>query len=179
MPDPQPGDFALVSIHGNVGLLISFGEWLDGDGFSHFDHAEIYVGLADDAGPHGYTVSAYPDGDGRKPLPCPAADLPGAMWSTGIIDLTAAERDAIVAWCTAHEHVRYGWLDYLALAAHRLRLPVPGLRRYIGRTKRLICSQYTDLAYQEAGVHLYDDRRWPGYVTPGALADLLESLRAT
>lgn len=179
MPDPRPGDFALVSVHGRVGVLISFGEWLDGDGFSHFDHAEVYVGQPDDAGPYGYTVSAYPDGDGRKPLPCPAADLPGALWSTGIIALTQDDRDAIVAWCLANEHVRYGWLDYLALAAHRLRLPVPGLRRYIGRSGRMICSQLTDYAYGQAGVYLFTDGRWPGFCTPADLARCLEEMRAT
>jgi hypothetical protein len=27
--------------------------------------------------------------------------------------------------------------------------------------------------YQDAGVHLFDDGRWPGYVTPKSLANLL------
>lgn len=178
MGAPEPGDFVLIPVHGQVGTLISIGEWLNGDGFSHYDHAEVYIGQPDDTAPFGYTVSAYPDGNGRKPLPCSAADLPGALWSTGIIALTRAERNLIVSWCLEHQHVTYGWLDYLALAAHRLHLPVPGLRRFIGGSKRLICSQLVDLAYQQAGVHLFTDGRFPGYVTPGSLADLLISLRS-
>ncbi len=64
----------------------------------------------------------------------------------------------------------YSFLDYLALAAHRYRLPVPGLRTYIKSTGHLICSQLVDACYQAAGVQLFDDHRWNGYVTPSDLA---------
>ncbi len=37
----------------------------------------------------------------------------------------------------------------------------------------MICSQLVDQSYQDAGVHLFSDGRWSGYVTPGALFERL------
>jgi hypothetical protein len=50
------------------------------------------------------------------------------------------------------------------------------LRKFIGDRHGLICSQLVDLAYQRAGRQLFDDGRWPGYVMPSSLAQLLASL---
>jgi hypothetical protein len=66
----------------------------------------------------------------------------------------------------------YSALDYLALATHRLHIPASGLRAYIGSTGHMICSQLVDEAARRGGWHLFDDGRWPGYVTPGALTRL-------
>jgi hypothetical protein len=173
---PAPGDFCCVPISGDVGLAIETAQWLDGDKFQPYDHAEIFTGQADEAGPHGYTVSAYPDGRGRKPLPCPPARLPGSLWSSGIIILSDAERSAITGWATEHPHVRYSFADYGALVLHAAHLNLPGLKGYIGSTGSLICSQFVDTAYLAAGVHLFDDGRWPGFVKPGDLAGLLQGL---
>lgn len=172
---PSPGDFAVCKISGDVGKLISIGEWLDGSGFTDWDHAEVFVGHADLQNPWGYTASAYPEG--AKLVPLQSWQLESTphqyLWSTGKFDLTTAERDAIVATALALLGTPYSALDYFALAAHRLHIPVPGLRRYIADTHHLICSQYTDLCYQQAGVHLFQDGRWNGYVTPAALAELI------
>jgi hypothetical protein len=78
----------------------------------------------------------------------------------------------------AHRGVGYSFLDYDAIAAHRLHLPVPGLRAYIGSTGHLICSQLCDQAYADVGAHLYADGRWPGYVTPLDLWNADQALRA-
>jgi hypothetical protein len=176
---PRPGDFACVPISGPVGFGISVGQWLDGDRWGFYDHAEIYVGQADAAGPYGYTVSTYPDGHGRRPLPCDPAELPGSLWSSGLIALTGVQRAGIVAWALAHQDTRYGFLDYGALVLHALRIPAPGLREYIDSTHTMICSQFVDSAYEANGEHLFDDGRWPGYVKPGDLAKLLQSRLAT
>lgn len=176
LAEPQPGDFTCVPIPGWAGLGIEVGQFLDGEKFQPYEHAEVYVGQPDADGPFGYTVSAYPSRKGRVPLPCPPALLPGSLWSSGIIAVSTAQRDAIVAWSAAHEHVGYSGLDYAALVIHRLRIPAPHLKRYIESTAHLICSQFVDTAYDQAGVHLFDDKRWPGYVTPGDLAGLLESI---
>ena len=63
---------------------------------------------------------------------------------------------------------RYSFLDYDALAMHRLGIYVPGLRGYIADSRHMICSQLCDRAYDLGGVHLFDNR-WEGYVTPGDL----------
>jgi hypothetical protein len=172
---PQPGDFCCVPISGRVGRLIEAAQWLDGDKFQPYDHAQVYIGQPDTAGPHGYTISAYPDGCGRRPLPSPAAALPGALWSTGIIQLTPAQRAGITAWCGEHQDVTYSWADYTALALHRFGMNDPALRRYIASSRSLICSQYVDLAYSVNEVRLFSDGRWDGYVTPGMLAMMLQA----
>lgn len=171
---PRPGDFCCVPVCGIVGFGIALGQWLDGDRFGTYEHAEVYVGQADDAGPFGYTVSAYPGGHGRIALPCTAAKLPGSLWSSGLIDLSGTQRLDITAWALAHQDVGYSVLDYAALALHGLHVPAPGLRGYITSTHRMICSQFVDAAYRDSGVQLFDDRRWSGFVKPGDLADLLQ-----
>lgn len=181
---PQPGDFCCVPISGDIGRGIEFGQYLASK-LQHqpaellpYEHAMVYVGQPDADGPHGYTYSAYPkngkQGDtGKRALPVPPAQLPGSLWSSGLYDLTAAERAGIVAWCEAHGNVGYSFLDYDAIAAHALHVPAPGLKTYIGYSGRLICSQYVDTAYDAGDVHLFQDGRWPGYVTPWDLAELL------
>lgn len=175
--EPQPGDFCCVPISGAVGLGITIGQWLDGDRFQFYDHAEIYVGQPDADGPYGYTISAYPGvRTGRFALPCPAAELPGSLWSSGLISLTPAQRDGIVAWATAHQDVHYSFLDYGALALHALHIPAPGLRSYIQSTGHMICSEFVDAGFTANGMHLFTDGRWEGYVKPGDLAKLLQAL---
>jgi hypothetical protein len=172
-----PGDFCCIPISGSVGKLVSIGEWLDGSGFTDYDHAEIYVGMPDTAGPYGYTFGAYPGGAKLIALPCIPDGLPDALWSTGHISLTTGQRDAIVINSILLTGTPYSSLDYFALAAHRLRLPVPLLKNYIASTKHMICSQLVDYVYSGSGVHLFTDGRWPGFVTPADLAEVILSDR--
>jgi hypothetical protein len=175
---PRPGDFTCIPVSWPVGLGITVGQWLDGDRFNFYDHAEIYVGRADTACPYGYTVSTYPDGPGKRPLPCDPAKLPGSLWSSGLIDLTGTQRVDIVEWALAHQDTGYSFADYGALVLHRLGMKDPGLRRYIAATRKMICSQYVDAAYRLNDVNLFSDGRWEGYVTPGDLSGLLQGLLA-
>lgn len=177
------GDFCCVPVSGAAGVLIGLGERLNGDAFSRYRHAEFYIpaehayGFTLPAGeaPHGYTFGAYPEGARLKTLPCPAASLPGALWSSGALQLTAHQRIMIISACRSLEGTPYGWLDYVALALHRLGVPAPGLRAFIGGTRSMMCSQVIDAVELRAGVHLFTDGRWPGYVTPAELAGFIES----
>jgi len=65
----------------------------------------------------------------------------------------------------------YSFLDYDALAAKRLHLyPLyPLLRERITSQHTMICSQTADEFVNRMGGWVFDDRRWPGDVTPGAL----------
>ena len=63
----------------------------------------------------------------------------------------------------------YSWLDIAALALTSLGLRWAWLARRVSRTDRLICSQLADLAYERAGLHMYQDGRLPSAVTPGDL----------
>ncbi|MFE6912282.1 hypothetical protein [Streptomyces erythrochromogenes] len=139
--------------------LIRFGQWLNGDGFSEHGHAFLVL-------PDGELIEAQPSGAAVCSLTrygrahviyvCPS-------------DLTAEQRLEICAAALRYVGVPYGFLDYAAIAAHRIHLPVPGLRRCIASSRQQICSQLVDQAYKDAGVELFTDGRWAGYVTPGAL----------
>lgn len=161
----QPGDFAVIPVSGAVGKLISIGEWLNGDGFTDYDHAEIYVG-------NNQTIGAYPGGAHLVQLP---QEWPGWLWSSGHITLTDGERAGIVSQAMALQGVPYSELDYFALFAHRMHIPAPLLKEYVASSKHLICSQLVDYCYMQSGVHLFNDNRWPGYVTPADLAHSIES----
>jgi hypothetical protein len=172
---PLPGDYACRQMGGDTGKLISLGEYLNGDGFSIYDHAEIFVGLPDKDGPYGYTMGAYPGGAKLVPLQQDQlSDGNGFLWSTGKIPLAGDQRSAVVRNALLLCKGGYSSADYFALAARRLHIPVPGLKAYIADSGHMICSQLVDYCYMRAGVHLFNDGRWPGYVTPADLANILE-----
>jgi hypothetical protein len=175
MAQPRPGDFACVPVSGPVGLGITLGQFLDGDRFQFYDHTEVYVGQADAAGLYGYTVSTYPSGPGKRALPCQPAKLPGSLWSSGLIDLTGAQRVGITEWARSHQDTGYSFADYGALVLHRLGVQADWLREFIAASSHQICSQYVDAGYTANGVQLFEDDRWSGYVTPADLAQLLQS----
>jgi hypothetical protein len=157
---PQPGDFGLVKMPGNVGRLISVGEFLNGDGFGWYDHAFV---LLDDA----TIMEAEPGGARIRPAD-EYADVTWSSWT-----LSGAARYSIVMHARELEHTPYSAADYFALAAHRLRIPVPGLESFVKSTGHMICSQLVDEAYARAGLHMFADDRWPGYVTPASLSRAL------
>jgi hypothetical protein len=161
---PQPGDFCCVPIGGPGGKLIGLGERLCGSAFSQYQHAFVYLGGMS-------VVEAMPHGARTRTLV--TVDIPGGLWSSGSVLLGPSERQRVCAAALGYVGVGYSWLDYAAIAAHALRLPVPGLRGYIGSTHHLICSMLVDQCYADAGVHLFDDGRWPGWVTPADLAELI------
>jgi len=162
-PSPQPGDIGLTSIQGPVGTLIRAGQWANGDGFGMFEHAFVVL-------PGGRLIEAMPGG--ARIVPLTESDQQPVMY-VAPPGLTYAQRVMICEMAETYEGIPYSFLDYAALAARRLHIPAPGLRRYIASTRHMICSQLADQAYADAGVHLFDDGRWPGYVTPGSLHELL------
>jgi hypothetical protein len=161
---PQPGDFGLVAIRGNVGKLIRFGQWLNGDGFGLYQHAVLALS-------NGELIEAEPGRDGARIRPQSEYDGTNIIWSDW--DLTDTLRMDLDEAGRAREGVPYSALDYGALAAHRLRIPVPGLRRYIDSSRHEICSQLVDQVYKDAGLTMFADGRWSGYVTPMALLRVL------
>lgn len=177
MTTPGLGDFACIPISGSTGELIRIGQWLCGDGFHNYEHAEVFV--ANPSGepelPLGYTMGAYPHGACYSSVPAEEYQ-DGWLWSTGAIKLTDTQRNKIAQVADSLKGTPYSALDYFAIAAHRLGLPDPDgeLKRYIGNTGHMICSQLVDYCYMVAGVHLFNDGRWPGYVTPADLANVIK-----
>jgi hypothetical protein len=160
---PQPGDIGLTQISGVTGRLIRFGQWINGDGFADYQHAFLVL-------PDERLLEGQPGGSRIRPLADLADDDVLYVYPQG---LTERQRAGICAAASRYVGVPYSFLDYLAIATHRFRVPVPGLRRYIASSRHMICSQLVDQCYLDAGVHLFADGRWPGYVTPMALYNLL------
>ena len=162
--EPQPGDFAVVRMSGAAGRLIRLGQWLAGGGYADFEHAFVLVddGQVLEAEPHGARLRPVSEYDGRP-----------IEWSTGRIELTDEQRAAVVRAEMGYLGTPYSFLYPAAIAAHRFHLPGPWLRRYVASSGHMICSQLCDRAYQDAGVQLFHDHRWPGWVTPADLYRLL------
>jgi hypothetical protein len=164
----RPGDWFCVGPGGAASELIRIGEWLNGDGFHDYEHAAVVTGV------HPLTiVEAKPSGAAEVPYRYEGRNI---IWSTGTVE--PPDREAVVAAARHYIGTPYSFLDYLALALHRLHIPAPGLRSDIASTGRMICSQLVDRCELHGGLHLFTDGRWPGYVTPAALADLLLTIRA-
>ncbi len=159
---PQIGDFGLFIGSDYVSRAIRFGEWLNGSKFTQYTHAVIRVSndILVEAAPGGartVSISHYPVGQ--------------MTWSSW--PLTDEQRAKVSVASYACVGTPYSYLDYVALAAHRLHIPAPHLRAYIESSRHMICSQLVDYTYQQAGVAMFEDNRWPGYVTPADLAEVL------
>jgi hypothetical protein len=94
-------------------------------------------------------------------------------WCGGIFNASPAVKNAspILLAQTAEplKGIKYSFLDYGALAAHRLHIPAPGLRDFIADNGHMICSQMADEFYLRLGAHIFTDGRWAGDVTPAGL----------
>jgi len=166
---PQPGDIGLTVITG-WGRLIRLGQWLNGDGFADYEHA--------------FVVTEYRQG--FKDTPWIVEAMPGGAqhvrnWHSAdrTVYLRCPEqyRAAVAASARGFVGVPYSVADYFALAAVRLHIPAPHLRRYVRDSGHMICSQLADTSAAEGGWHLFEDGRWPGDVTPGDLYGLYQSQR--
>lgn len=165
MSNPMPGDFALTKISGAVGAGIKVGQWLNGDG-APVEHAFVYVG-------EGWIVQAMPGGAQYVPLSYAPEPV---VWSTGKIPLDDRTRTAITSNALSLVGTPYSFADYGSLALARFHVRPSWVRDFVADTGHLICSQLVDECYLRAGVHLFDDGRIPGDVTPGDLWRLLHGV---
>lgn len=162
--DVQPGDFCVVSTGSRMTKWIKLGERLYTGGFAAYDHAFI----CSQRRPDGTLMIVEAQPGGAVETAFHYAGRPH-LWSTGRILSSPAAGSAAIGYVGTP----YSFLDYEALAAHHWHLPLPGLLSYIKSTRHMICSQLVDQCEMDAGVHLFEDGRWPGYVTPQDLANLI------
>lgn len=169
--EPRPADFGLVRIRGASGGLIRVGQYLnevrwrtlfDRTLWRNVQHAFV---LVDD----NMVVEAEPGGARHVSLDEYKDEQ--VIWSYW--DLTDDQRAAIVAAAMSLIGTPYSFLDYGSLAARRLHIPIPGLRKYIQDTGHMICSQLTDEAYRLGGQQMFADHRWAGDVDPLELYPVL------
>lgn len=156
---PQPGTIGLTQISGAVGKGIEFGQWLNGEGFERWEHAFVLL-------PGDLILEAEPGG--ARIVPMHYSDV---YWCRGLYTLLPQppnqQQLGIIA--AQFQGVPYSFLDYEALAAHRLHIPAPGLRDFIKDSGHEICSQMADDFYLRLGAHIFTDDRWTGDVTPASL----------
>jgi hypothetical protein len=162
----KPGDFAVVkyaqSPIEDMQMLIRgqrrYAKW---------EHAVVLVSLTPLE-----VVEATPQGAKRNPLAHRSEDV---WWSSGSIVIPEENRSLVVAAADAYARLQvgYSYLDYLAIALHSYGIPSPHLKAFIASTGHMLCSQLVDRVELDGGIHLYDDGRWPGYVAPMHLAELI------
>lgn len=157
MNEPTAGNIGLTQIHGGLGFMIRVGQWLAGGGWANYQHTFICVDVVDGIA----TVVEAEPGGARYGVYGPTDRV---LWLD--FGLTDSQQHAIVLAAERYVGTPYSFLDYFALAAHKFNIPAPHLRKYIASTGHQICSQLVDQCYQDAGIHLFEDRRWPGYVMP-------------
>lgn len=164
---PGLGDIGITSVRGPVGRLISLGEWLNGSAFGTWSHAFVHVG-------GGWIIEAEPGPDGARLAPLSEYNDRAVLW----LRCPDQYRAGVAHSARLLQGTPYSAADYFAIAAHRLHLPIPGLREYVAASGHLICSALCDRAAALGGWQLFDDRRWNGYVTPADIARLAEQQAA-
>lgn len=159
--NPPAGTIGLTQIGGRVGKGIEFGQWLNGEGFEIWEHAFVLL-------PGNLILEAEPGGALIRPL-----HYSEVYWCNNIYATSVCVRGAspilLAQEAEKLKGIPYSFLDYAALASHRLHIPGPGLKHFIETSHHEICSQLADDFYWRLGSKIFDDNRWPGYVTPASL----------
>lgn len=170
-----PGSFFLTRIHGRTGWWVGIAQAVCGMP-SRWTHAGICLGDGKilQAQPGGAVITTVEESLlGRPHIAC---DAPIRM-TAAAMDLPvetrghyeAKLRADIVGLARKFQGTPYSFADYLALAALHLHLPSKRIRRYVQDSGHLICSALVDRVYDEVGIHLYDDGRLSGDVSPADL----------
>lgn len=156
------GQFGLGKIGGATGTWIKLGQWMNGD-LSPFEHAFMYTGKLGDG--QFQAVEAMPGGAVKTERWSPL----DVRTEVSSFDLSTDVKLRVARVALARVGTPYSFIDYASLALLRLGIRPGWLKRYVASDKREICSEMVDGIYLDAGVHLYDDGRPQGDVTPGDL----------
>lgn len=128
---------------------------------SPVNHAAVHVG-------GGLMVEMMPAGAGL------VADgkYPQATWLLPPATPDQLETIAAAARVLLARRERYGWADIAAQFAYRiLHIRPASLARFIRSDRTMDCSASVDWCCQQAGVHLFNDGRLTGLVSPGDILD--------
>jgi len=107
-----------------------------------------------------------------------AANYPKVTWLTNLAgELSQTQRAQAVQWAVQHLGTPYSWIDDAEIGfTHLFHGWAPRwMKRRLGSTNTLMCSQLCDAAYLAAGVDLFKDGRPSGAVSPADLYRLNES----
>lgn len=162
--DPIPGEFFVVRTPGWVGRGIRV--VTDSD----VNHAGLYLG-------DGRTLEAQPSGAifGR------VSNYGEALWSgtnPTLLEVARTYGAKLADQAFTHHGDRYSFVDCACIGLANLfgvHVPPP-VRQRLNDPHMNMCSQLVDRIHMEVGVHLFQDGRLPGDVSPGALRDLITSV---
>lgn len=149
-----PGDYGVVRTSGFIGAAIRFftrSEW---------NHAFIYIGDEQivEAQPKGAVISPLKDYDEGNLL---AFNYREKMTYTNGLRVAEQAKKLV--------GIGYNFIDIFVIFLKQFGFNHKWINKRVSNDGRLICSQLVDLAYQNAGIHLFDDGRYPGDVTPADL----------
>jgi hypothetical protein len=168
----RKGDFGLVIGNDPVGKIIrkmedweKAGRRLNVDGFAIYSHAFVIVDY------DGTIIEAEPGG-ARYGNVSEYGEL-GTGWVSSNWNLTEDQRDTIADNARLLLGTGYSFLDYVSLALLRLHIRPRFVVRYVAHTGHMICSQQVDEIYTTSLLHMFDDGRFPGDVTPQDLSAVL------
>jgi len=157
-----PGDVQLSRIADPGGSVIRVLQWMDGTGFSVYEHARLYLG-------GGMFAEAMPGGAViREHLPLDGLDL---EWDSGLYALTDGQRIATAAAARGYvaRKVGYSDLDYASLVLRRLHVRPAFVVNYVASTGHMICSQFAARCRYDGGAPFWPG--WTGDCTPGDIHD--------
>lgn len=155
---PTEGGFGVVRTKSWIGGVIRLMTR------SQVNHAFIIIRL--DANGEDWTILEADPRGARYAKLSKYADL-DVVFSVHKIDTITRAR--IVKEAKLLYGTPYNFLDIAALFFLMLGVRWQWLQNIAQNQNRLICSQLVDRAYENAGLHLYTDKRPDGEVTPGDL----------
>jgi uncharacterized protein YycO len=158
MPEPQPGDYGVVSTRGFYSWLIRVGTR------SQFTHAFIVM-------PGSRLIEAEPSG--AREMPLSEYDGYDVRYNTGE-QITDAQRAQICAKAETLLGTPYGWTDIARLALRCLGVQWAWLTRRADNERAMICSQIVAACGDAAGLDWNCGREAPAAVTPGDLANRIK-----
>lgn len=170
----QPGDFFCTYCPNAVDKIVTVGEWLNGDRFARtrgrrFAHSGVVTAVSTLGSHTAITiVEAEPGGVRQCGWHYGAGCV--VVWSTGV--MRAPNPDWAADKARSLVGTPYGFLNYPAIGARRLHVPVPWLDAYVASEEQLICSEVTDLAERAGGLTIRPDLP-PALITPQQIADVL------
>lgn len=163
---PPVGTIGLTHVASWLHPAIRLGQAAAGD-WSEWTHAFVVIDRAEvfEARPGGARIvplTDYLEFKQRTGVP--------VFWLYGWPPATPAQLSRLDEAARSLVGAGYSWLDYVSIAALRFGLRPRWIRHRVATSGRLICSQAVDTLYRRVGVHLFDDGRESGDVTPGDIA---------
>lgn len=158
---PKPGDLYLTRFDGLMGAIVGTGQAVIAQDPSRYWHVGVFLdnGEVLSAQPHGARIDPAHTVLNDRPL----AVLPVPEWAED-------RRDLIVNLARKYEGHRYGFWSYAWIGLARIGIRPGWLRHLVASEDWLICSALADRVWFYAGIHLFNDGRLIGEVTPGDIA---------